>query len=365
MTAMAAYDVIIVGAGIAGAGLAAEVAPHARVLLLEMEDQPGRHATGRSAAFWSETYGGPAIQPLTTASQAPLDAGGWLQPLGAIQIGREEDRAQRDAFIDRFADSGIALEPINPQGIIPGLRADWTVGVREPSCAYIDVAGLHADFLGRARRAGAVIETRSALESASRGDDGLWHVVTRAGRASAPILANAAGAWADDVAARSGIAPIGITPYRRTLVQLDVDPPVPDATPHVASLGGSFYFKPEAGGKLWLSPHDETPSAAVDAAPEELDIAIAIDRLESVVDWRIKRVERAWAGLRSFAADRLPVYGYCDDAPGFFWCCGQGGFGIQTAPAASAIAGALLRNAPLPDWVAHIDPTPYAPARLR
>lgn len=365
MNAASAYDVVIVGAGIAGAGLAAEVAPHARTLLIEMEDQPGRHATGRSAAFWSETYGGPAIQPLTTASAGPLNAGGWLKPLGAIQIGRETDRAARDAFIAQFADSGIALEAIDPQGIVPGLRSDWTVGVREPSCAYIDVAGLHADCLARARRAGAIIETRSELESARYGRDRQWHVTTRRGEVSAPILANAAGAWADDVAVRCGVAPVGITPYRRTLVQLEVDPPVPESLPHVASLDGSFYFKPEAGGKLWLSPHDETPSAAVDAAPEELDIAIAIDRLESVVDWRIKRVERAWAGLRSFAADRLPVYGFADDAPGFFWCVGQGGFGIQTAPAASAVAGSVLRGVAPPDWVAAIDASRYAPARLR
>lgn len=361
---MTHYDIIIVGAGIAGAGLAAEVAPHASVLLLETEDQPGRHATGRSAAFWSETYGGPAIQPLTTASEAPLNAGGWLQPLGAIQIGREADRPARDAFIAKFEGSGIALEAIDPQGLVPGLRPDWTVGVREPSCAYIDVAGLHGDCLARARRAGAEIQTRAELLTAAMGEDGHWHFATRQGAGTAGIIVNAAGAWADEVARRAGVTPIAITPFRRTLVQLRVDPPVPDDLPHVASLDGSFYFKPEAGGKLWLSPHDETPSDAVDAAPEELDIAIAIDRLEQVVDWKVQRVENSWAGLRSFAPDRLPVYGFATDNPAFFWCVGQGGFGIQTAPAASAVAGALLLGRPLPDWVAHIDPAHYAPSRF-
>ncbi len=361
---MTYYDIVIVGAGIAGAGLAAQVAPHASVLLLETEDQPGRHATGRSAAFWSETYGGPAIQPLTTASAGPLAAGGWLAPLGAIQVGRESDRAARDAFMAKFAGSGIALEAIDPQGLIPGLRPDWTIGVREPSCAYIDVAGLHGDCLARARRAGAVVQTRAELLTAAMDEPDRWTLTTPQGSIGAGILVNAAGAWADEVARRAAVAPIGITAYRRTLVQLRVDPPVPDDLPHVASLDGTFYFKPEAGGKLWLSPHDETLSDAVDAAPEELDIAIAIDRLEQVVDWKVERVEQSWAGLRSFAPDRLPVYGFAVDNPAYFWCVGQGGFGIQTAPAASAVAAALLLGRPLPDWVAHIDPAQYSPARF-
>ena len=138
------FDVVIVGAGIAGASLAAEVAPHASVLILEAEDQPGYHSTGRSAAFWSETYGGPAIQPLTTASGIALTEAGFLDPLGAIKIGREVDRPLMDRFISDFADSHIALEQIDPASVIPGLRDDWTIAVREPTCAYIDVAGLHA-----------------------------------------------------------------------------------------------------------------------------------------------------------------------------------------------------------------------------
>ena len=134
--------------------------------------------------------------------------------------------------------------------------------------------------------------------------------------------------------------------------------------PHVAAIDGSFYWKPEAGGKLWLSPHDEIPTDACDAQPEELEVAIAIDRLEHAVDWRIMGVDRKWAGLRSFAPDRLPVYGFAPDAPGFFWFAGQGGFGIQTAPAAAMIgASLLLGHAPDPA-VAEIDPSRYAPARF-
>jgi D-arginine dehydrogenase len=134
--------------------------------------------------------------------------------------------------------------------------------------------------------------------------------------------------------------------------------------PLVIDAGERFYFKPEAGGRLWLSPHDETPCEPCDSAPEEIDVATAIDRLERVVDWRVERVERSWAGLRSFAPDRLPVYGFAADAPGFFWCAGQGGFGIQTAPAAAKLAAALLLRRASDPMVAHIDPEPYDPRRF-
>ena len=360
---MKQVDIVIVGGGIAGASLAAEVAPHASVAILEMESQPGYHATGRSAAFWSETYGGPAIQPLTTASGKPLESGGFLQPLGAIQIGKAEDRERLDKFLGDFAASGIALEEIDPRDHIPGLREDWVLGVREPTCAYIDVAGLHAACLGAARKAGAEVLTRAELQSARRVDGG-WEVETGAGPLRARILVNAAGAWADHVATRCGVAPIGITPYQRTLVQLRTDPGAPEDLPHVASLDASFYFKPEPGGRIWLSPHDETQVEPGDVAPEELDVAIAIDRFEHVVDWRVAAVERKWAGLRSFAPDRKPVYGFAPQEPAYFWCAGQGGFGIQTAPAAARVAAALLLGIAPHASVAGIDPAMYRPERF-
>lgn len=341
------YDIAIIGAGIAGATLAAAIGPRARVLLLEAEDAAGYHATGRSAAFWSETYGGPGIQPLTSASEAPLKAGGFLEPLGSLHIGRVMDVARADAFMAEFDGTGVALERVDPAAFVPGLRGDWTIGVMEPSCAYIDVAGLHADALAASRRAGAKLVLNAAFQSATR-NAGRWRVTTSAGEFDAAVLVNAAGAWADPVAIAAGVAPLGIQPYRRTLVQLRSDPAAPAEMPHVAHLGGEFYFKPEAGGRLWLSPHDETPCDPGDAQPEELDVAIAIDRFEHVVDWRVERVERSWAGLRSFAPDRLPVYGFDARVPGFFWFAGQGGFGIQTAPAGAAIGAALLLddNAP-------------------
>lgn len=358
------HDIAIVGAGIAGASLAAEIAPHARVLLLEAEEQPGYHATGRSAAFWSESYGGPAIQPLTTASGPPLHAGGYLAPMGSIHIGRAEEAGEIDAFLAEFEGTGVELRAVDPRAAIPGLRPEWTLGVIEPSCEYIDVGGLHGDVLAAGTRAGAELRTDAGLLSAWR-EGGRWLLETRAGRFEADMLVNAAGAWADPVARMAGVAPLGIQPYRRTIMQLKTDPAPTPLSPMVAHIGGGFYWKPEAGGRLWLSPHDEIESPPCDAQPEDIDVALAIDRFEHAVDWRIEKLEHKWAGLRSFAPDRLPVYGFDMEVPGFFWCAGQGGFGIQTAPAAAKLAAALLLRTPPDPSVSAIDPGVYSPARFR
>lgn len=355
------YDVAIVGAGIAGASLAAELAPHATVLMLEMEDQPGYHATGRSAAFWSETYGGPLIQPLTTASCAALQP--FLEPLGSLHIGRADEAAAIDRFMATFDGSGVELTSCDPRDRIDGLRDNWSLGVWEPSCAYIDVGGLHQQFLARARQAGAALVTGAELRGASRDGSG-WQIDTSHGKFAATVLVNAAGAWADVVARRAGVPPIGLTPYRRTMLQLRTDPAPPKGLPHVEHIGGDFYFKPE-GDRLWLTPHDEIPSDPCDAQPEELDVATAIDRFEGVVDWRVAGLDRKWAGLRSFAPDRLPVYGFDPAAPDFFWCAGQGGFGIQTSPAAAKLAAAMLLGTAPDQLVSGIDPAGYDVARLR
>jgi D-arginine dehydrogenase len=345
----------------AGASLAAEIAPHASVLLIEAEDQPGYHSTGRSAAFWSESYGGPLVQPLTSASRAFLAEHNLLRPRGALHIADSEGAEALGALEREFAGTPVALEPVGDlEARLPGLRPGWSAALWEPSCADIDVAGLHQFYLAAAKRAGARLVTGMRIERAER-RGGTWRI---GDGFEAGILVDAAGAWADEVARAAGVAPLGIRPFRRTIAQLRVSPPVPADLPLVIDAVGRFYFKPEAGGRLWLSPHDETACEAADCAAEEWDVATAIDRLEKVVDWRVERVERSWAGLRTFAPDRLPVYGFDAAAEGFFWFAGQGGFGIQTAPAAAKLAASLLLGRAPDPAVAAIDPAPYAPTRL-
>ncbi len=358
------FDFAIAGAGMAGASLAAElVGCGARVLLLEAEAQPGYHATGRSAAFWTESYGGPMVQPLTAASGPFLFENGFLAPRGALTLARDRQAPQLDSFAADFAALGVRVERLDRAGIaahVPGLRAEWTQGAYEPDCCDIDVAALHAHYLAAARRAGAAVWCSARLTAASSGSSG-WALTMADGQAAhCDVLVNAAGAWADEVAALAGVRPLGIAPLRRTIVQLRVSPAVPASLPLVLDIAGAFYFKPEAG-RLWLSPHDETPSPPCDAAPDEADVAVAIARLEGVVDWRVDRVENKWAGLRSFAPDRLPVFGFDPEARGFFWFAGQGGFGIQTAPAAARLAARLLAG----EAGGEVDPAPYSPGRFR
>ena len=356
-------DVLIVGGGMAGFSLAATVAGRGAVALLEQEDAPGYHATGRSVAFWEESYGGPGVQPLTTAS-GPL-LGDFLSARGSLHIGRAGDEPLVEEMRRAFATSGVALHPVTTQDMIadvPGLRAAWTLGLREPSCRDIDAAALLAHYVRLARSGGVAISCNTRFLAARRDGAG-WIVETTKGDIRAGRLVNAAGAWADQVARNSGVTPVGIMPLRRTVVQLRC-PGVPASLPLVADFASSFYFKPSGEGRVWLTPHDESPDCPHDVAPEEMDVAIAIDRFQAVVDWPIEAVERRWAGLRSFAPDRLPVYGPDAREPGFFWFAGQGGFGIQTAPAAALIGGALLSGEALSTPVRQIDADRYASSRF-
>lgn len=360
------FDIAIVGAGMAGASLAAEVGARASIILLEAEDRPGYHATGRSAAFWEECYGGPGIVPLTQASGNWLRERGFLGERGALYLARAKDEPAIEEFFRRFAGSGanpvrIGREPL--QELVPGLRPEWDRAIHQPRCADIDVAGLHQHYLAEARKAGAQLACRARLVAAQWTGEG-WVLELADGREiRAGVLANAAGAWADELASLAGVQPLGIQPYRRTVAQLRTDPAPPVALPLCLDIAGEFYFRPESG-KLWLSPHDEIPSAPCDAAPEELDVALAIDRFEHVVDWRIAAVEHKWAGLRSFAPDRLPVYGFDQHRPGFFWFAGQGGYGIQTAPAAARLGAQLLLGLPCDPMTERLDVKSYAPARF-
>ena len=360
------YDIAVIGAGMAGASLAAELAPHACVLVAEAEAAPGYHATGRSAAFWEECYGGPGVVPLTLASGAYLREHGMLSPRGALYVARGEDEAAVDAFMTRFAGSGVQIEKLGRAAVaarVPGLLPDWTLAIAEPASADNDVAGLHQHYLARAKAAGAELRVSARLEAAEH-EGGGWRLsFGRAGEVRSRVLVNAAGAWADALAALAGARPLDIAPLRRTVVQLRTDPPAPPDLPLVLDISGQFYFKPEHG-KLWLSPHDETPSPPADVAPEELDVAIALDRFERVVDWRVAAVEHKWAGLRSFAPDRLPVYGFDPGVDGLFWFAAQGGFGIQTAPAAARLAAQLLLGQPRDAMTEALDPALYSPARF-
>lgn len=360
------FDVVVIGAGIAGASIAAELAPHLSVMLAEAEDMPGYHTTGRSAAFREECYGGPDVVPLTLASGDYLRDGGFLTPRAGLYIAREGQEGALAEFGRKFSNTGVTIEPLDRAGLaarLPGVREEWTRALLQPNCADIDVGGLHQHYLALAKRGGAELRVRYQLEAAEREGDGWRLDFGAAGEVRAAVVVNAAGAWADIVASRCDVTSLGITPYRRTVAQLRTDPPVAPDLPLVLDLSGDFYFRPEHG-KIWLSPHDETPSEPCDAAPEEMDIALAIDRFEQVVDWKIEAVERKWAGLRSFAPDRLPVYGYDVERPGFFWFAGQGGYGIQTAPAAARFAAQLLTSAPRDRMTAELDVKLYNPARF-
>jgi D-arginine dehydrogenase len=367
---MSEFDIVIVGGGIAGASLGAAVAAKRRTLIIEAEANCAMHATGRSAAFWLAHYGGMPIIPLTMASRRPLEQGWpsgerpWLRQRGAIVIAKayrhlwdamsvETDKAPRRKEICR-----AELE-----ASVPGLREGWDFGLLDATCADIDVAGLHNACLAQFQREGGVLMPSTALRSARRSGD-RWLIEAGEERLTAHALVNAAGAWADEVASRCGVRALGVAPLRRTVVQLRIGRGRLKDLPLVIDGLGRFYFKGESDNRVWVSPHDETPSNACDTAPEEIDVAQAIDHFESVVDWPIEAVERKWAGLRTFTPARIPAYGFDPDAPGFFWCAGQGGFGIQTAPAAARLAASLLLDEPPEEAVAHIDPATYAPRRF-
>lgn len=360
------YDFAVVGAGIAGASVAAELAASGDVVMLEAEAHPGYHATGRSAAFWEECYGGPQIVPLTLASGPFLRDQGFLAPRGALYIGQDDDLSLLDAFARRFAGTQASFARIEGSHLaqkIPGLKQSWSAAIWQPDCADIDVAALHEYYLRLAKAGGTALLTGFGVAHITREQDAWLLDDDKGGQVRARRIVNAAGAWADDIARLAGALPIGITPLRRTVVQLRVMPSPPANLPLVLDIAGRFYFKPEAG-RLWLSPHDETPSAACDAAPEELAVAQAVAQLRDVVDWEVEAVERRWAGLRSFAPDRLPVFGPDRQVADFYWFAGQGGFGIQTAPAAANLAAAAILGNAVGAPYAHIDPAPYAASRF-
>ena len=369
-------DVLIVGAGMAGASAAYFLAPHKRVMLLERESQPGYHATGRSAAMYSETYGNATVRAITTASKAFYQnppAGFSEYPLmsqhGSLMVGNADDEADLRQALHNMQALVPSIEWWTQADIlqlVPVLHPEAAVyGVYEPDATDLDVHAIHQGFLRGAKAAGAQLVCDAAVDQISF-EAGQWCVTTSAGRFCAPVLVNAAGAWCDEMAALAGVKPVGLVPKRRTALTCDA-PAGCDISgwPLVMDAQESFYFKPDAG-MLLVSPANEDPVGPQDVQPEELDLAIAVDRVETATSLQIRQVRRKWAGLRSFVSDRSPVVGFAPDAPGFFWLAGQGGYGIQTAPAMGELVAALVQGLPVPAAMAQygVRALDLAPGRL-
>jgi len=343
--------VIVIGGGMAGASIAAQLAPHCPVRLLEMENHVGFHSTGRSAARFSEAYGNIIIRALSRASRsfflAPPEgfcSAPLLTPRPDLILARTGQREALDAYAETVA-PGARIERLSPQRAVelcPILRPEGLSGaLLDSSPADIDVHALHQGYLKLFKARGGTVTTNSQVLALERRSD-LWQVATPHAMLHASVVVNAAGAWAGELGKMAGARDIGMQPMRRTAVLIEPPSGVKvDAWPMVADLDESFYFKPDAG-RLLLSPADETPAAACDIQPDELDVAIAVDRLEQATTLKVTRIAAQWAGLRSFVKDRSPCVGFDSLQPGFFWSAALGGYGIQTAPALSALAAALV-----------------------
>jgi D-arginine dehydrogenase len=357
MTSSNQADVIVIGAGIAGASVAAELSQKNRVILLEMESQPGYHTTGRSAALFAPSYGPAAIRALTRASAAYFlqpgahySAQGLLSPRNILMIARHDQQAALDQLYDEIS----ARTPVRVVGknglkdLNPLLRDDYAVAGMLDSGGYdIDVSALHQGYLRRLNGPFSRIITNTQVTGLLKaGDD--WVVEAGGNNFRAPILVNAAGAWVDEINGLAGMRSIGLVPKRRTVIVVkSPDTISPSALPATIDIDEKFFVKPETS-QLLLSPADETPSPPCDAQPEELDIAIGIDRIEAAFTFPIRKIESSWAGLRSFVSDGVPVAGFSDNAHSFFVLAGQGGYGIQTAPALSRLSTALINGQPWP-----------------
>lgn len=369
-------DFLVIGAGIAGASAAYELAGSTAVTVLERETQPGYHSTGRSAALFTEIYGNATIRALSRGSRRFL----FDPPDGFVDAPLVRERgvlyiasaAQRGAFEKLRAAPDVArgTEEVTTAAAlarVPVLRPESAAfAAYESDARDVDVHALHQGFLRGLRRRGGGLVCDCWIEAIHREAD-RWRVVTAKETYSAPVLINAAGAWADEIALAAGVAGLHVQPRRRTAILIDPPPGVSVADwPMVIDVEESFYFKPDAG-KLLLSPADETPSPPCDAQPDEFDVAVAVDRLEKATTLAVERVSHRWAGLRSFVRDRSPVVGFDPAMPDFFWLAAQGGYGIQTAPAMARVTAALARREEIPAdlHASGIRADALAPARLR
>jgi D-arginine dehydrogenase len=370
-------DCIIIGAGIAGASIGYSLARYARVLLLEREAHPGYHSTGRSAALFMESYGTPQVRALTLASrpffEAPPD-GFAEHPLlgsrGAMMVatqGQDAELQEHWAVLQPISPRGRLLDAAGACALTPVLRRELVLGaVYEPDASDMDVHAIHQGFLRGVRRAGgkAVIDAEVA---SLRRVGGVWQVRAGGVTYEAPVVANAAGAWADAIGALAGTRPIGLQPRRRSAFIFAPPAGLPsERWPMTAGIAEDWYFKPDAGQMLG-SPANADAVDPHDVQPEEMDIALAIDRIERMTTLTIRRPSRTWAGLRSFVADGDLVGGFDAELPGFFWVAAQGGYGIQTSPAMGDACAALVRGLPLPAYLTRIGLTAevLSPVRLQ
>jgi D-arginine dehydrogenase len=369
-------DCIVIGAGIAGAAAGFFLAPHLKVLLVEQESQPGFHSTGRSAALFMESYGTPQVRALTRASRAFFEAppeGFSEHPVlgarGAMMVashGQDAPLHEHWAVLQPISSRGRLLDAAEACTLTPVLRRERVIGaVYEPDASDMDVHAIHQGFLRGIRRAGGAL-LADAPVSALRRAGGVWRVQAGAQQLEAPLVLNAAGAWADVVGMLAGARPIGLEPRRRSAFIFAPPEGVASAAwPMTAGVDEDWYIKPDAG-MLLGSPANAEPVPPHDVQPEELDIAIAIDRIERMTTLVIRRPTRTWAGLRSFVADGDLVGGADPELPGFFWSAGQGGYGIQTSPAMGQSVAALVRGEPIPAHVASfgLSAAMLSPARL-
>jgi D-arginine dehydrogenase len=347
------------------------------VVLLEREGQCGYHSTGRSAASFTENYGTPIVRRLAIASRAFLQnpptgfcGHPLLSPRGMITIARADQLElleQQLRLARALVSSIVKLEGVATLDRVPILRRDYVAGAFiEPHSMELDVNGLHQGFMRAAKAKGARIVVNAGVDAIERTGE-RWRITTRAGTFCAPIIVNAAGAWADELAQLAGIRPLGLTPKRRTAFNI----PVPAGIdirgwPMVNDVAEEFYFKPDAG-QLFVSPADATPSRPMDAYPDDIDVATGVERLERATTLKVQRVTRSWAGLRTFAPDASPVAGHDGGADGFFWLAGQGGYGIKTSPSLSRACASLIREQRLPEDLLRLGITAaeLSPDRLR
>jgi D-arginine dehydrogenase len=370
-------DFIIVGGGIAAASVGYWLAPHGNVVLLEREPQPGYHSTGRSAALFMESYGTPQVRALTLASRAFLDSppAGFaehplLSPRGALMVAEPGQEAQLQEWWDVLRSVTPRAQRLDGAGacaLVPVLRPERVAAaVYEPDAADMDVHAIHQGFLRGLRRAGGTVVCDAEV-TALRREGGLWLVQAGGQPYEAPVVLNAAGAWADVVAQRAGVPPIGLQPRRRSAF-IFAPPEGADihGWPMAIGVSEDWYFKPDAG-MLLGSPANADPVEPQDVQPEEFDIALAIHRIQEMTTLAIRRPTRTWAGLRSFVGDGDLVGGFDPAAPGFFWVAAQGGYGIQTSAAMGEACAALARGLPIPERIAAFGLTAamLSPARLR